>query len=107
MRQRTQEEMGAKIAELRGGMTQAALAAVIGIDRTAMNKVEKGERSLNLREMLALTSVLGVDPDVLLYDEAPVFAMRAAADPEAVAEATAACSKVINDHRLFRVAAGR
>lgn len=107
MRQRTQEEMGAKIAELRGEMTQAALAAAIGLERTAMNKVEKGERSLNLRELLALTGVLGIDPDVLLYDEGPVFAMRADADPEAVAEATAACRRVIENHRVFRVAAGR
>jgi transcriptional regulator with XRE-family HTH domain len=99
--------MGAKIALLRGSMTQAALAAAVGIERTAMNKVEKGERSLNLAEMLALTSVLGVAPDILLYDEAPIFAMRADADPDAVAEAIAACSKVIDDHRLFRVAAGR
>jgi transcriptional regulator with XRE-family HTH domain len=99
--------MGVEIAKLRGGMTQAALGAAVGIDRTAMNKVERGERSLNLVEMLTLTSVLGVDPDVLLYDETPVFAMRADADPDAIAEAIAACSKVIQDHRVFRVAAGR
>lgn len=99
--------MGAKIAELRGDMTQAALAAAIGIDRTAMSRVESGERSLNLTEMLTLTSVLGIDPDVLLYDEAPVFAMRADADPGVVDEAIALCSKVIDNHRLFRVAAGR
>jgi len=105
--QRTQEGMGAKITELRGEMTQTALAAAIGIDRTAMSRVESGERSLNLTEMLALANVLGVDSDVLLYDEAPVFSMRSDADPDAVAEAIATCSKVIQDHRVLRVAAGR
>ena len=107
MRLRTLYEMGEKIAELRGEMTQAALAAAIGISRTAMNRVESGARSLNLREMLALANVLGVDPDKLLYDEAPIFAMRSDADPVAVEDAIAACTKVIRDHRIFRVAAGR
>ena len=106
MRLRTQTEMGARIAQLRGEMTKADLADALGIDRSAMSRIESGQRSMNLAELMTVSALFGVNPEEIIYDDQPLFAMRSDADPEAVRAAIEACTKVIRDHRLFRVVAG-
>ena len=96
------------IAESRAGMTQVQLADAIGVHRTAITKIESGERALNLAELVAVASHLGVTPDHLLYDDrVPVFEMRSDVHSGLVEEAVAACTEVIRVHDRFRVAAGR
>src|SRR5690242_11037233 len=86
--------LGPKIRDLRGDMTQAALAKAAGLDQSALSRIESGERAVQLDELVALAAELGVEPGVLLSDDAPVFAYRATDDAE-VAEAQSACSKII------------
>jgi transcriptional regulator with XRE-family HTH domain len=108
MRVRNAEQIGRKVAELRGEMTQEQLARAVGIGRTAITRIESGERALNLAELVAVSAELGVEPNTILYEDGPVFQMRAdAQDADLLAEAVAECTEVIRLHRRFRVAAGR
>jgi transcriptional regulator with XRE-family HTH domain len=56
----TQEELGRRIAEARSdcGMTQADLAASVGLERTALVRVEAGERKVSAAELVALAEVM-------------------------------------------------
>ena len=48
------------------GQTQAELALSVDLDRTAISKVENGERSLTAAELANVAGALGVDPGHLL-----------------------------------------
>lgn len=50
-------------------VSQDALGKAIGLDRTAINKIEHGRRKLYMTELWAICHVLGVDPVRLLRDE--------------------------------------
>ena len=74
----TQIEVGAKIARLRDerDVPQRRLAAEIGLDPSALSRVESGERGLAVGELVAIAEFLGVSMDELLRDDvagAPLF----------------------------------
>lgn len=48
------------------GVSQEGLADLIGVHRTYMGGVERGERNLTLRSVEGLAERLGVDPRELL-----------------------------------------
>jgi len=48
------------------GMSQEAFAAVLGVHRTFMGGVERGERNLTLRSLDRVATALGIDPRELL-----------------------------------------
>lgn len=48
------------------GVSQEALADVLGVHRTYMGGVERGERNLTLRSLERLADRMGVDPVTLL-----------------------------------------
>jgi transcriptional regulator with XRE-family HTH domain len=48
------------------GVSQEALADVLGVHRTYMGGVERGERNLTLRSLERLAERMGVDPVALL-----------------------------------------
>lgn len=48
------------------GLSQEAFADVVGVHRTYMGGVERGERNLTLRSVERLAETLGVDPVELL-----------------------------------------
>jgi transcriptional regulator with XRE-family HTH domain len=48
------------------GLSQEALADLVGVHRTYMGGVERGERNLTLRSVERLSETLGVDPLDLL-----------------------------------------
>jgi transcriptional regulator with XRE-family HTH domain len=48
------------------GVSQEALADVLGVHRTYMGGVERGERNLTLRSLERLAERMGVDPVTLL-----------------------------------------
>lgn len=55
-------EIGERVREAReaAGLTQGRLAAAIGVDRTALVRVESGQRQLNAMELFRLSDELGV-----------------------------------------------
>ena len=67
----TQAEIGAKIARLRDerDMTQGRLATGIGLDASALSRVESGARGLAVGELVAIADFLGVSLDQLLRDD--------------------------------------
>lgn len=74
----TQIEVGAKIARLRDerDVPQRRLAAEIGLDPSALSRVESGERGLAVGELVAIAEFLDVSMDELLRDDvaaAPLF----------------------------------
>lgn len=65
-----QRIVGRNIRRLRRqrGLSQEDLAAEIGVHRTYMGGVERGERNLTLRSLERLADRLGVSPLGLLED---------------------------------------
>ena len=51
------------------GLSQEAFADHVGVHRTYMGGVERGERNLTLRSLERLADLLGVDPLELLSHE--------------------------------------
>lgn len=50
------------------GLSQEAFAELIGVHRTYLGGVERGERNLTLRTVERLAAVIGVEPLELLSD---------------------------------------
>lgn len=59
-------EIGARIRQLRGDMTQKELADRLGVGRTSVVRYEAGERTPDAEFIAKAHSVLGVDPIWLL-----------------------------------------
>jgi transcriptional regulator with XRE-family HTH domain len=60
-RQFDQRQLGQRVADARieSGLTQADLATAVGLDRTAIAKVEAGARKISAVELARLAEVLG------------------------------------------------
>lgn len=52
------------------GLSQEAFADVVGIHRTYMGGIERGERNLTLKKLEAIAGQLGLDPLDLLREPA-------------------------------------
>ncbi len=103
-------ELGVRIAELRTqrGVAQRRLADEIGIDPSALSRVESGERGLAVGELVALAAFLDVSTDALLLDDGnalPLF--RNDGDEEAAAAAVAEFNAVIDDFLALKATLGR
>ena len=61
---------GQRIRNLRStrGFTQETLASKIGVDRSYMGFLERGERNPSLEVILKIAKALNVDPDELVKD---------------------------------------
>jgi len=71
-------EVGARIAELREArdISQRRLAEAIGIDQSALSRIESGARGLAVEELVGIAEYLNVDTDTLLRstaDAKPLF----------------------------------
>lgn len=51
------------------GLSQEAFAQVLGVHRTYMGGLERGERNLTLKALERIASKIGVDPLDLLHAE--------------------------------------
>ena len=51
------------------GLSQEAFADVLGVHRTYMGGIERGERNLTLKSVERIAERLGVDPLVLLTEK--------------------------------------
>ncbi len=78
----TRTEIGARIAEARveSGLTQAALAERVNMERTQLVRVEGGERKVTVRELAAIAKELGVPIDFFVAD-APATVLSRRANP--------------------------
>lgn len=78
----TQADLGRRIADARveAGMTQAALAASIGLERTALVRIESGERKVSATELVAITGALDRPVD-WFFTESPVAVVSRRRDP--------------------------
>jgi transcriptional regulator with XRE-family HTH domain len=63
-----QRQVGVNVRRhrLERGLSQEALAEVLGVHRTFMGAVERGERNLTLQTLERIAERLGVDPLELL-----------------------------------------
>jgi transcriptional regulator with XRE-family HTH domain len=54
-------ELGSRLAQARedAGMTQEGLAQAVGLDRTAITRLEKGQRKLSAPELVAIAKTVG------------------------------------------------
>ncbi len=64
-------ELGSRIAALRqqAALSQEQLGAKLGLDRSKICKIEKGERKLSARELRDIADCLACDVDFILYPE--------------------------------------
>lgn len=108
MSYRSPEQIAVRLAELRKSrdVSQRQLGEAIELDQSAIARMETGERGISVGEMVAICEYLAVAIDELIRDDAPALAFRADASPEAVAEATRAFRKVVDDFFAFEAVAG-
>lgn len=104
----TQEEVGARVEALRGdrGVSQRRLAEAIGVDPSALSRIESGQRGLAVGELAAICEFLGVPTDALLrrnVEPTPLF-RNEGGEGEASA-ALAAFESIIDDFFAFEAAA--
>lgn len=104
----TQEEVGQRIVELRTdrGVSQRRLAEALGVDPSAMSRIESGQRGLAVSELVGISDFLGASTESLLRRQltsTPLF-RNEGGDTEAV-EALAAFEAIIDDFFAFEAAA--
>ncbi len=78
----TQADLGRRIADARVevGVTQADLAAIIGLERTALVRIESGERKVSATELVAIAGALDRPVD-WFFAESPVAVVSRRRDP--------------------------
>lgn len=78
----TQADLGRRIADARMevGMTQADLAARIGLERTALVRIESGERKVSATELVAIAGILDRAVD-WFFAESPAAVVSRRCDP--------------------------
>lgn len=75
------KELGSRLADARKatGLTQADLAREVGLDRTAVTKIESGARGVDSLELSRIATALGRPVDWFLVPSPPLVASRRAA----------------------------
>ncbi|WP_313673106.1 XRE family transcriptional regulator [Mycolicibacterium sp.] len=70
--------LGHRVAQARedAGIPQGRLAELVGIDRTALSRAEKGERKLAMTEMVAIAEALGRPLGYFVNDPLPAVVSR-------------------------------
>ena len=74
----TQADLGRRIAEARedAGRTQAEVAALVGLDRTALVRIESGSRKVSATELVAIAGALERPIDWLVVQPPPAVISR-------------------------------
>lgn len=74
----TQADLGRRIAEAREdvGKTQAEVAALLGLDRTALVRIESGSRKVSATELVAIAAALERPIDWFVIEPPPAVVSR-------------------------------
>lgn len=104
---RSVEGVGRRIAELReeAGLSQRQLAEAIGLDPSALSRIENGARGLAVGELTSIAERLDVDVEAILRDETEALMLRGEADEESVQSAVALFDRVVGDFFALEAAA--
>jgi len=102
------QEVGRRVVELRNerGVSQRRLADAIGVDPSAMSRIESGQRGLSVNELVEIAKFFGVPTEALLrraLEPAPLF--RNEGGEGQASEALGAFEAIIDDFFAFEAAA--
>jgi transcriptional regulator with XRE-family HTH domain len=108
MTYRTKAEIGRYVAQLREeqGLSQQQLAERLDIHKSAVSRIEAGERGLAVDELATLADLFGKTADDILRKDEVAFAFRAEADDASVSDAVDLFNKVYDDFFALKTAAG-
>ncbi len=99
---RTPSDVGALIARLREeqGLSQRALADRIGLDQSAISRIEAGRRDVGAHELYRLAEALETHPEAILMEDAiePALLRAGDAGDSEVARAFDAFERAIDDY---------
>jgi len=100
MAERSAAEIAAYIRNARKAvdLTQADVAGALRLDKSAVSRIERGERGLAVGELAALARLLAVTVDDILFDEVPEEVLLRAEDDQHAAAATALTDELIQDY---------
>lgn len=100
MAERSAAEIAAYIREARkaSGLTQTDVARDLGLDRSAVSRIEGGERGLGVAELAALARLLDVTVDEILFDDVGEEVLLRAEDDQHAADARAVTDALIEDY---------
>lgn len=80
----TRESLGKRIAEerKRAGLTQGQLAVAVGLERTAITRIEQGRQGVDTLQLSAIADALGKPPAAFFEssEEQPLEVLLRAAD---------------------------
>jgi transcriptional regulator with XRE-family HTH domain len=99
MAERSAAQIAAYIREARkdANFTQTEIADALGLDRSAVSRIESGERGLAVGELAALARLLGVTVDAILFEEVEEEILLRADDDQHTAAAAAMTDELIDD----------
>lgn len=65
------DKFGEKLQRLRQrqGLSQSQLAEMLGVTRTHVSRMERGEKIPNIAMLLKISNIFGVTTDLLIRDE--------------------------------------
>lgn len=107
MTYRTRAELATYIGELREehGLSQRELGEKLGVDRTAMSRIESGTRGLAVDELAIVAELFGKTADEILRKDEMAFAFRAEGDDADTDNAVALFNKIYDDFFALKTAA--
>jgi transcriptional regulator with XRE-family HTH domain len=84
MTYRTQAEVGERIRTLRSdaALSQRELGEVLGVDQTAVSRIESGDRALTGRELMLAADYFGVPSASIIQAEEDALTLLRAGDAE-------------------------
>jgi len=103
------QALGARIRALRERreLTQAEFAEALGLDQSAVSRIEDGSRPLTARELASASSALAVTISELLEEEAPATVLRAGdCEDEDVWDSLRIFRECIDEYRGVEALAG-
>ena len=106
----TDQELGSRVKALREqrSMTQDVFGEALGIDQSAVSRIEAGQRAMTARELASASTALGVTIGQLIEEGSvePALLRAGGSDDEAVEESLKIFSASIDEYRGIEALAG-
>jgi transcriptional regulator with XRE-family HTH domain len=103
---RTKEQVLEEIVRLRKerGISQTEVAEALGVDQSAVSKLESGERGMAVAELATIAELLGVSVESLLVEEDEAAVVFRGDDPDApeVKQAVQQADQLIDNLFYYR-----